>query len=60
MTADHPDEPTVPVSDLRELINHQHDRADQYMTFNDERVARLAKGYRECANQLEELVAEYE
>jgi len=60
MTADHPDEPTVPVGELRGFINHQHDRADQYMEFNDERMARLAKGYRQCANQLEELVAEYE
>jgi len=60
MTADHPEEPTVPVSELRELINHQRDRADQYETFNNERIARLAKGYRQCANQLEELVAEYE
>jgi hypothetical protein len=54
------DEPTVPVSDLRGLINFQRSREDKYETFNDEQMGGLAKGYGQCANQLEELVEEYE
>jgi len=59
MTADHPDEPTVPVSDLRELVETW--REDQARC-DLPRSGLTNEGVmlKECADKLEELVAEYE
>jgi len=57
MTADHPEEPTVPVRDLRELIEEWHERADGNEEFGYEYDG---AAYRSAATELEELVAEYE
>lgn len=51
MTADHPDEPTVPVSDLRELIDTWRHRGVN---------GPYGATWSPPATELEELVAEYE
>jgi len=58
MTADHPDEPTVPVSDLRELVEEWEMFAD---TVPASRYGNgVHDGVRSCKDKVEELVAEYE
>jgi len=52
MTADHPEEPTVPVSDLRELVEEWQEYTEP--------MDRETQGWYFCAIELEELVAEYE
>jgi len=58
MTADHSDEPTVPVSDLRELIDEWGVFAG-VTDWNDYNKG-VSDGVNGCAKELEELVAEYE
>ena len=52
MTQDHPDEPTVPVSDLRALVEEWREYTEP--------MDRETQGWYFCAIRLEELVAEYE
>ena len=56
MTADHPEEPTVPVSDLGELVGEWVNLSETWVDADPEASAT----YRGCAKDLEELVAEYE
>jgi len=58
MTADHPDEPTVPVRDLRTLV-------EEWQEFGsvpgwDGYSNGVREATESCATELEELVAEYE
>jgi len=55
MTADHPEEPTVPVSDLRAKVQIWRRMANDENTPEENSTT-----LRWCVDQVEELVAEYE
>ena len=59
MTADHSDEPTVPVSDLRELVEAWRRKTDGSKIISDEQLGEV-RIYAKTADELEELVVEYE
>ena len=42
--------------ELEELVAEQKDRARRYETFTDPHMEGLSKGYRQCANQLQEII----
>ena len=53
-------EESVPIEELQALVKHQKSRADQYSTFTDEHMKGLAKGYKQCADQLQAVIEDYE